>query len=120
MSVRVEGVIQIDVSDYNDELELYADCDDIFELMQSNQITAGEMIEFLKDGEYPLDIEQVFDWLELSDIQTLVSISKKCIDLLRDEYTEAENGRIEYRDKYVTTNADLMKLIDKPSAKILV
>ena len=99
MSVRVEGVIQIDVSDYSDELDLYADCDDIFELMQSNQITAGEMIEFLRDEEYPLDIHQVYDWLDQQDINTICAVSKTCIDKLRHEYEEAEQGRLVYQKK---------------------
>ena len=99
MSVRVEGEITIDVSDYSDELRLYADCDDIFELMEFNHITADEMIDFLKDGEYGLDEDQVCDWLEQSSINTICAISKKCIDLLRDQYNEAEDGRLAYQKK---------------------
>jgi hypothetical protein len=110
MSVRVEGEIRIDVSDYSDELELYADCDDIFELMESNNITAGEMIDFLRDGEYRLDIDQVYDWLETSNVPTISAVAKKCIDLMRAEYTEAEDGRVQYRDRFVASEADVMKL----------
>ena len=99
MSVRVEGEITIDVSDYSDELRLYADCDDIFELMEYNNITADEMIDFLRDGEYPLDIHQVYDWIDQQDINTLCAVSKACIDKLRHEYTEAEEGRLAYQKK---------------------
>jgi len=96
MSVRVEGVIQVDISDYSDEIQLYADCEDIFELMESNNISADEMIDFLRDGESGLDEHQVCDWLEQSSINTICAISKKCIDLLRDQYNEAEDGRLAY------------------------
>ena len=99
MSVRIEGTIAVDVSDYSDELQLYADCDDIFELMEYNNITADEMIDFLKDGEHGLDEEQVCDWLEQSSINTICAISKKCIDLLRDQYNEAEEGRMAWRTR---------------------
>jgi len=94
MSVRVEGVIQVDISDYSDELELYADCEDICELMESNNITAGEMIDYLRDGEYRLDIDEIYQWLEMANVPALCAVSKKCIDLLRHEYTEAEEGRM--------------------------
>ena len=94
MSVRVEGVIQVDISDYNDELELYADCEDIFELMEFNNITAGEMIDYLRDGEYRLDIDEIYNWLETVDVRDLSIVAKKCIDLMRSEYTEAEEGRM--------------------------
>ena len=96
MSVRVEGVIQVDISDYNDELELYADCEDIFELMEFNNITAGEMIDYLRDGEYRLDIDEIYNWLETVDVRDLSIVAKKCIDLMRSEYTDAEEGRLAY------------------------
>ena len=96
MSVRVEGVIQVDISDYNDELQLYADCEDIFELMEFNNITAGEMIDYLRDGEYRLDIDEIYNWLETVDIRDLSAVAKKCIDLMRSEYTDAEEGRLAY------------------------
>ena len=99
MSVRVEGCIEIDISNYSDDLQLYADCEDIFELMESNQITAGEMIDYLRDGEHPLDIDEICQWLEQSPINTLVYVSKKCIDLLRHEYNESEDGRLAYKKR---------------------
>jgi len=99
MSVRVEGVIEVDVSDYSDDLQLYADCEDIFELMEFNNITAGEMIEFLWGEAYPLNIHQVYDWIDQQDINTLCAVSKACIDKLRHEYTEAEEGRLAYQKK---------------------
>jgi len=110
MSVRVEGVIQVDISDYNDELELYADCEDIFELMEFNNITAGEMIDYLRDGEYRLDVSEVYDWLELSDVTVISAVSKKCIDLLKHEYTEAEEGRMHIREKLLEANRELNQL----------
>jgi len=94
MSVRIEGEITIDVSDYSDELQLYADCEDIFELMEYNNITAGEMIDYLRDGEYPLDIDQIYLWLEGSNVSILSAVAKKCVDLLKHEYIEAEEGRM--------------------------
>jgi len=99
MGVRVEGCITVDVSDYSDDIQFYADCEDIFELMENNNITAGEMIEFLREEEYPLDIHQIYDWLDQQDINTICAVSKTCIDKLRHEYNEAEEGRLVYRKK---------------------
>lgn len=99
MSVRVEGLISIDVGDYSDEISIQADCDDIVDIMEYNNITAGEMIDYLRDGDYALNTEQVYDWLELSDTFVLCAVSKKCIDLLRAEYAEAEDGRRVYMNK---------------------
>lgn len=110
MSAMFEGVINVDVSDYSDEITIHADCDDIVEIMEENNISAGEMIDYLREGEYPLDIDQVYQWLEASNVPTLCAVSKKCIDLLRYEYTQAEDGRVEYRDKLVAAEADMLKL----------
>lgn len=99
MSARVEGLIQVDVSDYSDDITIYADCEDISDIMDGNNITAGEMIDYLRDGEYGLDIDQVCEWLEQSPINTLCYVSKKCIDLLRNEYNEAEDGRIAHKKR---------------------
>ena len=117
MSVRVEGEITIDVSDYSDELNLYADCDDIFELMQSNQITAGEMIDYLRDGSYELDIDEIYNWLETRDIKDLSIVAKKCIDLMRSEYTEAEEGRMAHLKRANQLEAEQKVLTGGPHVR---
>jgi len=96
MSARLEGLIQVDVSDYQDEIAIHADCEDIHNIMEDNNITAGEMMDYLRDGEYALDIDEIYQWLEQANVPTLCAVSKKCIDLLRHEYTEAEEGRVAY------------------------
>jgi Fe2+ transport system protein B len=96
MSARIEGQISIDVYDYNDDLQIIADCEDIVEIMEGNSITAGEMIDYLRDGAYSIDIDEVYQWLEVANVPTLCAVSKKCTDLLRHEYTEAEEGRQAY------------------------
>ena len=117
MSVRIEGVIQVDVSDYNDDLELYADCEDIFELMEFNNITTEEMIDYLRDGDNGLDIDQVYQWLELANVTTLAAVSKKCIDLMRSEYTEAEEGRVQYCNRVASLEAEQKVLTGGPHVR---
>lgn len=97
MSAVIEGVISLDVRDYSDEISIHADCEDIAEIMEDNNITAGEMIDYLRDLEYPIDIDQVYEWLEQVNVITLSAVSKKCIDLMREEYTQAEDGRLAYQ-----------------------
>lgn len=99
MSARVEGYIQVEVSDYSDELEIHADIKDVVEIMDFNQITAGEMMDYLREDGYALDIDEIYQWLEMANVQTICAVSKKCIDLLRHEYTEAELGRVAYVKK---------------------
>lgn len=113
MPARVEGTIyaEVDVRDYGDELEIVADMDDIVEIMEANNIEAGEMIEYLRDGVYRLNRQDVIDWLEQEPVSTLSSIAKVCIQLLEAEYREAEEGRIEYRDRFVASEAESMKVI---------
>ena len=96
---RKDRVSTIDVYDYNDDLQIIADCEDIVEIMEGNNITAGEMIDYLREGEYALDIDEIYQWLEMANVQTICAVSKKCIDLLRHEYTEAELGRVAYVKK---------------------
>ena len=110
MSARVDGRISIDVYDYNDDLQIIADCEDIVEIMEGNNISIQEMIDYMREGEDVIDIDQVYQWLEMANVTVLCAVSKKCIDLLRNEYTEAEDGRVEYRDKLVAANADMLKL----------
>lgn len=99
MSARVDGQISIDVYDYNDDLQIIADCEDIVEIMEGNNISIQEMIDYLREGEDAIDIDQVRQWLEMADVTTLCAVSKKCIDLLKHEYTEAELGRVAYVKK---------------------
>jgi len=117
MSVRVEGVIQVDISDYSDELHLYADCEDIFELMESNHITAEEMIDYLREGESSLDIDQIYNWLETVDVRDLSIVAKKCIDLMRSEYTEAEEGRMAHLKRANQLEAEQKVLTGGPHVR---
>jgi len=117
MSVRVEGLIQVDVSDYHDEIAVYADCGDILELMEDNNITAGEMIDYLRDGEYRLDIDEIYNWLETVDIRDLSIVAKKCIDLMRSEYTEAEEGRVQYCNRVASLEAEQKVLTGGPHVR---
>ena len=111
MSARVEGTIyaEVDVRDYGDELEIVADMDDIVEIMEANNIEAGEMIEYLKEGAYRLDRQDVIDWLTNEPVSTLAAIAKVCIQLLETEYRESEEGRVEYRDRFVAAVASETK-----------
>lgn len=110
MSPRIGGQITIDVYDYNDELEIHADCEDIVEIMDFNQITAGEMIDYLRENKYPIGIDDVFIWLEGCDATEIIAVAKKCISMIKSVYTEAENGRVEYRDKLVDANSRMLKM----------
>jgi len=113
MPARVEGTIyaEVDVRDYGDELEIVADMDDIVEIMEANNIEAGEMIEYLRDGVYRLDRQDVIDWLEQESVFTLSSIAKVCIQLMETEYRQAEESRVAYRDRFVASEADAQKVI---------
>ena len=113
MPARVEGTIyaEVDVRDYGDELEIIADMDDIVEIMEANRIEAGEMIEYLREGSYRLDRQDVIDWLEQESVFTIATIAKVCIQLMETEYRQAEEGRVEYRDRFVASEAEAQKVI---------
>lgn len=112
MPARVEGTIYVDVNvrDYGDDLEIVADMDDIVEIMEANHIEAGEMIEYLREGAYRLDRQDVIDWLEQESVFTIATIARVCIQRMEIEYREAEDGRVEYRDRFVACEAEAQKV----------
>ena len=108
MPARVEGIIyaEVDVRDYGSDLEIVADMEDIEEIMDANNIEAGEMIEYLRDGAYQLKEQEVLNWLEHESVFTLTVIVKKCLYLIETEYDEAEQGRVEYCNRLASLEAD--------------
>ena len=64
MAVNVTGTIYVDVEDYQDEIEIHADVEDIYELMMDNGITSADMIEYLKNGESSASEDDVMKYIE--------------------------------------------------------
>ena len=106
MSMTVSGHIQVDVSDYSDDLDFVADCHDILEVMEQNQITSSEMIEFLKEeGTYALDYEQVTDWLEQQPLTIVATLMRHCVTLMFNEFRDAEDGRLYEKNRVAELEA---------------
>jgi hypothetical protein len=90
--------VKVDMRYHSDEVQIVADKDDIAEIMEANNIEAGEMIQYLKEGPYELRRQDVIDWLEQESVVTISTIASVCIQLLESEYKLAEEGRVEYRN----------------------
>ena len=97
MPARIDGYIQIDVSDYADELEIHADCDDIAELMDQNQIDMNEMMEYfdIKPEICLIDVKRYIE--DVCDHQDLVKIVNCCMSRFTSDYNSTFNQMVENR-----------------------
>ena len=108
MPARIEGYITVDVADCSDDLESNCDADDISELMDQNCISIEEMMDLFdvkKAGDN--ELEDVYQFLELADVQIVSAVASKCIDLMHSEYIEAEEGRKVYMERVLKLKQDI-------------
>ena len=98
MAVNVTGTIYVDVEDYQDEIEIHADVEDIYELMMDNGITSADMIEYLKNGESSASEDDVMKYIEEdANHDELFAIQAAVFARLRHDFklTNAERTRIQ-------------------------
>ena len=97
MPARIDGYIQIDVSDYADEIEIHADADDIAEIMDANNIDMDEMMEYfdIKPEIMLTDIKRYIE--DVCDHQDLIKIVNCCMSRFTSDYNSTFNQMVENR-----------------------
>lgn len=107
MSVRVTGTIYVDVEDYQDEIEIHADMDDIYDLMMENGITSEDMIDFLKDGGSSPSQDDVLKYIEdVADHDDLSQIHAALFCRMRDDYKTLSADRSRIQNEMATDRAN--------------
>ena len=110
MPARVEGYISVDVSDYSDELEIFADADDIAELMEFNNIDIQEMIDHF-DHNQDVDMSAVENYItDVCDHDDLVVIINMCLTRFKSDYSSTFSQMVENRDQADQAKAELKVL----------
>ena len=97
MPARIDGYIQIDVSDYADELEIHADADDIAEIMDANNIDMDDMMEYF-DIKPEIKLTDIKNYIEeFCDHQDLIKIVNCCLTRFTSDYNSTFNQMVENR-----------------------
>ena len=107
MSVRVTGTIYVNVEDYQDDIEIHADVDDIHDLMMENGISSTEMIDYLKDGESSASQDDVLKYIEeVADHDDLSQIHAALFCRMRDDYKTLSADRSRIQNELATDRAN--------------
>ena len=115
MSVRIEGEIYVDISDYDDDLRLSIDNpSDLYDLMCENGITEEDMLEYFATSQRHTK-ETVIEWLkEDADIAELCDISRTCAEMMLVYWNQQHSARVELTRQV----RDLQASGDKPAVHI--
>jgi hypothetical protein len=116
MPARIEGYITIDASDYQDEIEIHADADDIAEIMDANNIDMDDMMEYFDvkpQGETALeDVDRYIQ--EVADHEDIVGIINVCIKRITTDYSLVFNDMVSYRKDLDQSRAEAKVLTGGP------
>ena len=96
MSVRIEGEIYVDVSDYDSDLRISIDDpSDIYDLMMENGINEEDMLEHFSDSQV-LSRHSIIEWLkEYADVAELCDISRTCAETMLRYWNEQHSARVQ-------------------------
>lgn len=122
MSVRLTGTIYVDVSDYEDDIELHADLDDIVDLMHENGFSSEDMINYLKDGESSASQDDVLKYIEdVADHDDLSQIHAALFCRMRDDYktVSADRTRIQNEMASDRANAQSTKTVALQAIRVI-
>ena len=115
MPARVEGYITVDVSDYQDEIEIHADADDIAEIMDANNIDMDDMMEYfdIKPEIMLVDIKRYIEDECLHG--DLVKIVNCCMSRFTGDYNATFNQMVDNRREADQAKAENKVLTGGPN-----
>jgi glycine/serine hydroxymethyltransferase len=96
MPARLEGYITIDASDYQDEIEIHADADDIAQIMDDNNIDMDEMMEYF-DVKPDITLSSISHYIQDCMHDDLIRIVNACMNRLMADYNLTFNKLVESR-----------------------
>jgi hypothetical protein len=116
MPARLEGYITIDASDYQDEIEIHADADDIAQIMDDNNIDMDEMMEYFdvkpKGETLSEDVDRYIQ--EVADHDNITRIINVCIKRIAADYSIVFNDLRAYRRDLDQAKAEAKVLTGGP------
>ena len=116
MPARLEGYITIDVSDWQDEIEIHADADDIAEIMDANNIDMDEMMEYFdvkpKGETLSEDVDRYIQ--EVANHDNITRIINVCIKRIAADYSIVFNDLRAYRRDLDQAKAEAKVLTGGP------
>jgi hypothetical protein len=116
MPARLEGYITIDVSDWQDEIEIHADADDIAQIMDDNNIDMDEMMEYFdvkpKGETLSEDVDRYIQ--EVADHDNITRIINVCIKRIAADYSIVFNDLRAYRRDLDQAKAEAKVLTGGP------
>jgi hypothetical protein len=87
MGYELAGFINVDVQDWEDDIEIITDVDGLIDIMQSNRITPAELLEKINGV---TSYDAVSRWVdEEADHLQLQSLSADIINRMRFDYGRA-------------------------------
>ena len=109
------GYITVDVSDYQDEIEIHADADDIAEIMDANNIDMDEMMEYfdIKPEIMLVDIKRYIE--DVCDHEDLVKIVNCCMTRFTSDYNATFNQMVDNRREADQAKAENKVLTGGPN-----
>ena len=115
MPARLEGYLTVDVSDYQDEIEIHADADDIAEIMENNNVPIEEMIEYF-DHIQDVNLATVENYItDVCDHDDLMKIVNCCLERFRADYRATFNQMCDNQSKYEQAVAENKVLTGGPN-----
>ena len=95
---RIDGEITIDLSDYAEDIVIYADEDEIEEIMDGNNISIEDMMtHFDISPKRETAKEDVNRYITDADYEEVVSIINACLNRLTSDYSDAVSNMAEIR-----------------------
>lgn len=99
MPARVEGYItvEVDVSDYGDDISIIADPDDVAEIMDSNNLDMDDMMDYfdIKKEVLLTDVTQYIR--EVCDHDDLIKVINVCLNRFKDDFSNTFVQMVENR-----------------------
>lgn len=99
MPARVEGYItvELDVSDYGDDISIIADPDDVAEIMDSNNLDMDDMMDYfdIKKEVLLTDVTQYIR--EVCDHDDLIKVINVCLYRFKDDFGNTFTQMVENR-----------------------
>ena len=116
MPARLEGYITIDASDWQDEIEIHADADDIAQIMDDNSIDMDEMMEYFdvkpKGETLSEDVDRYIQ--EVANHDNITRIINVCIKRIAADYSIVFNDLRAYRRDLDQAKAEAKVLTGGP------
>ena len=115
MPARIEGYITIEASDYDDQLEIHADANDIYEIMECNSIGIEEVMECFDYQKPEIGLDDIQLYLNtVADHDDLAEVVSWCIKRFTSDFSATFNQMVDNRRDADQAKAEIKVLTATP------